>query len=636
MAVQTIVDERNFKTSNKILHKIPYHTLFPILPLISLYLIKYYNHALSLTLTEMVVIIFSWAIFIITWNSKQFIEHKYLLVLSIGLVFSSVFDLAHIFTNKEFQIIGIKGVDVQTQVWIAARFTLASAFLLSPFFIKKKRIYSTRLLIGYSIFTILTLLSIFKFNAFPRCPSIFCTYSEFSIITILLFAALLLFIKRSLVDLQTLILILIAIVITVFTETLSTLNILNSTNIISHLLKLASIYILYRAVFSKGIIRPFIHLIKNLRHSENVLRHKAKDLEKFHLAVENASDMVIITDPGAKILFANRAAEKITGYPITEMINSTPSLWGGQMDSKFYENMWKTIKTGKKPFKNEVKNKRKNGDIYIAEIQITPIIDKDDNLNFFVGIERDITKAKEIDNMKTEFISLASHQLRTPLSASKWYLEMLLNGDVGILSDEQKEYLQNMNISNERMIDLVNSLLNISRIESGRLIIEPRPTNLEKLIEEVVIEFKPTIKEKNLDLVMSIHAHLPNINIDPRLIRNVYMNLISNSIKYTPDGGEIHIFVSKRDSDILTQISDNGYGIPEDDQDKVFQKFFRAENIFRIETEGTGLGLYLARSIIEASKGKIWFESKENHGTTFWLSLPLTGSEAKKGEVTIA
>ena len=252
-----------------------------------------------------------------------------------------------------------------------------------------------------------------------------------------------------------------------------------------------------------------------------------------------------------------------------------------------------------------------------------------------IDVFKDITHEIEVGKMKNEFISLASHQLRTPLSAIKWYAEMLLEGNAGKLDAEQAKFVDNINLSNQRMIDLVNTLLNISRIESGRIIIESKPTDLKEIISAVVHEFEPKIKEKKQKIIVNINPNLKKINCDPKLIFEVYKNLISNAIKYSPKEGEIQIFVSSDKDNVISQITDNGYGIPKKDQNKVFTKFYRGENILKIETEGTGLGLYLIKSIVESSGGKIWFKSQENKGTTFWFSLPLKGVQPKKGEVSI-
>lgn len=372
------------------------------------------------------------------------------------------------------------------------------------------------------------------------------------------------------------------------------------------------------------------------RKNRELAESKAKD----KAMLENIGDGIIGLNDGGEIVYVNAQTEKMLGYSETELLGRLMIHAVLLVDEKDEE-----VAFEKRPMriamlsKTKVESReffcvRKDKSKFAASITATPIV-LYGNVIGGVCVFRDVTQEYEVDKMKTEFISLASHQLRTPLSAMKWFSEILLDGEAGELSSEQSEFVENIYKSNERMIELVDSLLNISRIESGRIIVDPQPTNLKNLVEEVIKEVRHKIDEKNQHLAVSIHDNLPEINIDPNLVRHVYMNILTNAVKYTEEGGDIEMIISKSGNEIISEISDNGYGIPRNQQDKIFTKFFRAQNIVKIVTDGTGLGLYLTKAIVESSGGKIWFKSEEGKGTTFWFSLPLSGSCKKEGEVTI-
>jgi two-component system CheB/CheR fusion protein len=244
----------------------------------------------------------------------------------------------------------------------------------------------------------------------------------------------------------------------------------------------------------------------------------------------------------------------------------------------------------------------------------------------------ELEQQKEISKMKSEFVSLTSYQLRTPLTSMKWYSEMLLGGDVGELTPKQKKYVGELYQGNERMIDLVRNLLNVSRIEMGVLAVNLKPTDIGELLEEVAKEHTHFVKEKKHEVVIEIQEGMPKISTDPSLVRMIFQNLFGNAVEYTPQGGKITCTAEKKDKEIIIGIKDTGIGIPEKQQNQIFQKLFRGDNVIREHSEGTGLELYITKAMVDALSGKIWFKSKEGGGTTFWVVLPLKGPKTRSGQ----
>ena len=521
-----------------------------------------------------------------------------------------------------------------------------------------------------------------------------------------------------------------------------------------------------------------------------------KQIERINLqalTLENVSDHVIITNLDGVILYVNKAAEKLTGYLKSEMIGNRPSLWGKRMPKEFYEKMWKVIKTDKKEFEGQITNKRKNGEEYVADARITPVLDKNNNILFFIGLERDITekkivetkllesnkgleeskeamvnimedlesvkvkleeekvkdeailenigegvlaidsqrkvlflnkkgeeilawkalsligrvinslpledeqgnlipreqrptyialktgkttttttttyfvrsdktkfpigiivspikingkitgaiavfrdmtKEKEIDKAKSEFVSLASHQLRTPLTAINWYIEMLQDKDVGVLNDKQKEYFLEIYKGSRRMVDLLNDLLNVSRLETGRLKIEPVPTDLKAFIQEVCKELQPLVLEMGCHLLFKLPEKLPEVNVDQVLLRQVISNLLTNAIQYSSVGkaGQVIVSLAVSPKEYTISVKDNGIGIPKEVQGRIFEKFFRADNAHEIMVDGNGLGLYLVKQIIDAFGGSIRLDSEVGKGSIFYVTISLSGMKAKVGQ----
>lgn len=228
-----------------------------------------------------------------------------------------------------------------------------------------------------------------------------------------------------------------------------------------------------------------------------------------------------------------------------------------------------------------------------------------------------------LDRAKTEFISLTSHQLRTPPTGIKWYAGMLLEGDLGVVPPEQRKYLEQIAYNNQRMIDVVDSVLNISQIELGEFRNAPTSTDICALIRKIVSELEFQMNDKELEFSMRFECGSQPIMIDPTLVRIVIQNLLVNAITYTPRGGEISFAADVKDEKLTLTIADSGRGIPKEDFPNIFSKFFRAGNAQDSGHSGTGLGLYIVRSILDQIGGTIGFSSAVGRGTTFFVSLPL-------------
>jgi len=239
-------------------------------------------------------------------------------------------------------------------------------------------------------------------------------------------------------------------------------------------------------------------------------------------------------------------------------------------------------------------------------------------------LQKAYTEVERLSKTKSEFISIASHQLRTPLTAIKGYISMLLEGTYGKLSGESKRPMENVYKSNERLIKLVNDLLSVSRIESGKLKLEPQETSIEEIISNVVEELKIEAKKKNIYLNWEKpHKPLPKILIDIDKIRQVILNIVDNAIKYTKQG-EVTVSTKIQDSRLKIQVKDTGEGMTEKEISYLFESFSRGIAGTRLYTEGAGLGLYIARKFVEMHQGKIWAESKgKDKGSTFYIELPI-------------
>lgn len=384
-------------------------------------------------------------------------------------------------------------------------------------------------------------------------------------------------------------------------------------------------------------------MVQDITRRRNMEKAVLELKERDEAILSSIVDAVFAIDKNGIIMLFNKMAEKLSGVSEKNAIGNyfkQVVLFVRESDGKPNYNFIDEANT--KSLKVKMVNHGiligKNGVKIPIAYGAAPILTITGEVMGVVVVFRDVTREKEIDKTKTEFVSLASHQLRTPLSAVSWYIEMLLAGDLGELSKKQKKYMREVYKGSRRMVSLVNELLNVSRLELGTFMIRPEPINIIRLVQDVVKEQKSRIRAKMVKFREVYANDLPELNTDPKLLRMVFQNLLSNAVKYTPYRGNIIIEVSLLKDNILFKISDTGYGIPRAQQDKIFLRFFRADNIRDEDPEGTGLGLYIAKSIVEYFRGKIWFEShtKEEgllsgkQGTTFYVSMPLIGIKKRK------
>ena len=368
---------------------------------------------------------------------------------------------------------------------------------------------------------------------------------------------------------------------------------------------------------------------------DNVSREKIK----IESLLDSIGDGIIATDQAGYITVMNKSAENMIGWTLKELkgkkiLESLRMVDESGKDIPIEDRPLRiAIESGEKITTVISKSNyyvRKNNTVFPAGITVSPIIWTDKIIGT-IEVFRDVTTEKNVDKAKTEFVSLASHQLRTPLSAINWYTEMLLAGDAGELKDEQRKYLREIALSNDRMVVLVDALLNVSRLELGTLMIDPELQDIRELADEVIKELQSKIDEKKIDFVAEYSENLQKMSLDKKLTQIIFQNLLTNAIKYTPEKGEINLYVLGKDKHIEIRVTDTGMGIPKEQQEKIFSKLFRADNVKGADTDGTGLGLYLVKLILDQCNGSIEFHSEENKGATFIITIPLEGMQSKIG-----
>lgn len=387
--------------------------------------------------------------------------------------------------------------------------------------------------------------------------------------------------------------------------------------------------------FYTGILRDISERKENdrrLKKAKEELEERYKELAitgaRDEAVLSSIADGLVTTDKDMRVIYLNKSGEIMSGWSAAEALGK---VWPELIILKSEKE--EKVSLAESPVGRAIREEttvnatyfytKKDGTRFPVAITASPIILKGEVLGAVI-VFRDVTRERDIDRAKSEFVSVASHQLKTPLTAIGWIAERLLANKAGKLAKKPKEYVNDIYQSNKRMIRLVNDLLSVSRLEEGKIKIEPKPLRLEEIITSLVKEQKDFIDKCRCQVVFEKPKEpLPLVVADESLLRQIVHNLLSNAIRYSVPKGKVRVGIKKDGNNFLLIVADNGIGIPKDKQYRVFEKFFRADNAQKKQTDGTGLGLYIIKMIVGTMGGKIWFVSEENKGTTFYVSLPL-------------
>jgi PAS domain S-box-containing protein len=362
-----------------------------------------------------------------------------------------------------------------------------------------------------------------------------------------------------------------------------------------------------------------------------MLRKEQEDASRSQAILEAVADGVLVTGPNNNsITFVNSSSERILGLDKTRLLGQPLDAVTGMFGKTSNEWMQTIRNWSQSPAMYQA------GDTYAEQLELengrvvlihlAPVILLSDFLGT-VSIFRDITHEVEVDRLKSEFVATVSHELRTPMTSIKGYVDILLMGAAGAFNENQTHFLQIIKNNAERLNILVNDLLDISRIEAGHITLNPQPIDLREMAGDVIAEVRRRSEDekKTMEFTLNAARSLPLVLGDAERVRQIMINLVDNAYHYTPENGSIKVHLHALDGkEVQVDVKDSGVGIPVDDQERIFERFYRGENPLVLATPGTGLGLAIVRQLVEMHSGRIWMTSKgvPGEGSTFSFTLP--------------
>lgn len=384
--------------------------------------------------------------------------------------------------------------------------------------------------------------------------------------------------------------------------------------------------------------KAITNILEDITDYEKVIK---EERDRFRAISSSIGDGLLVLNNHYRIVFINKKAEELLGFPhglaIGKSVFNVFNVFKGNEKLSREERPLAQAFNKKETVAAEIEDNFYcqvpfSGRKFPVRLIVSPL--KGGDISGAVMIFSDLSREKYLEEARMGFISTASHQLRTPLTAIRWYAEILRSDKAGAFSAEQKEFLEQIHSGALRLNEIVNVLLDLARAEGGQVKLHPVKLNIFNFTEELVKGLAPLIKEKNIDVGIEIKPQdlmLMEIFVDKAFLNQIIDNLLSNAVRYTNDSGKIEILIERLGQEIIYSIRDNGIGIPKNQKERVFEKFFRANNAVAKIPDGNGLGLALVKKIVEILGGKIWFESEESQGTTFYFTIPVVGASQSVG-----
>jgi PAS domain S-box-containing protein len=598
-------------------------SLVGALILLALYISSLYSYLLFHILAEIFSILVAFSIFIISWNSRRFMDNNYFIFIGVAFLFIGLMDLAHTIAYPGMAILSGYSTNTAAQLWISARYLQGLSLLVAPLLIGRKLRFNL-LLPSYGLIVLLLWVSVFYWQNFPACfvegvgLTPFKKISEYVISLVLLGSIFVTFRKRGEFDTVVLRFLVAAIIVTIVSELFFTLytHPFGLPNLIGHFLKIVAFYLIYKAIIETGLIRPYDLLFRNLRQSE----------ERYRDLYEEAPNAYLSVGINGNIERANRSAVELLGYRHDELIGRPAlELYADNPNGKARaEGIFKRFIAGEEIHEEELEMRRADGRSVWINLSVRPIRDKEGRVVASRSEVVDITEHKRLDQLKDDFIGLVSHELRSPMTVISGAINTILTESERLSPAETRQLLKDAALESESLSHMLGNLLELSRVQANRLSLFTEAVSIKKVIENNVDNINR--RSPSHRIITEIPKKLPPVYADELRLERILYNLLENAVKYSPQGGEIKVSVRVEKERLVIGVSDQGAGISASDQARLFEPFQRLENNPAGVAGGVGLGLLVCRRLVEAHGGRIWVESEPGHGATFFFTLPLNKS----------